>query len=483
MAPITPDDPALPPGGCEIQTVPVSDAPYLLARPTEAPPAHADAPAVSTWDVPEADAALNVSGDPLRVLNLHNIHAERGGMEVYFDAMTAVLRDHGHKVETYTRDSAEIATPLQKVRAFASAVHSPSSREAVRTIIERERINLVHLHNVWPLISFSVLTACREAFGGRGVPVVMSVQDYKLTCPAGQHRRDGKVCTKCVGGNEHWCAIHGCRQNRVWSAAYAVRNVVTRRRGLVKDGVTLYLPCSNFVRDHLVGAGYNADRVRTLPNFTALPDEPVDPVAKARAPYISFVGRVSPEKGLDVLLDAARRTGLPVKIAGDASAMPELVASAPPNVQFVGRLDREQLPDFYRNSRFSVVPSNWLECFGIVSAEAQGYGTPVIASDIGGLSETVQDGVTGRLVPAGDAAALADTMRNLWDDPVTLAGMSRAAQRRARREFSTTTYYRRLAAAYGRACELHRADAEEGEGESGGRFLSLPQAEAEAAYA
>ncbi len=468
--------------------MPLLDTPALEPALSRRPPfaveplafEHADAPALSTWDVPEADRVLNASGEPLRVLNLHNIHAERGGVEVYFDAMTDVLRAHGHQVETFTRDSGDIRSSLQKVRAFATAIHSPASREAVRGVIERERINLVHLHNVWPLISFSILAACREAFGGRGVPVVMSVHDYKTTCPAGQHRRNGKVCTKCLGGNEHWAAIHGCRQNRVWSTAYAVRNVVTRRRRLLSDGITLHLPCSNFVRDHLATAGYDPERMRVIPNFTALPDETVDPVAKARAPHIGFVGRVSPEKGLDVLLDAARRTGLPVKIAGDASAMPELVASAPPNVEFVGRLSREALPAFFRDCRLSVVPSNWLECFGIVSAEAQGYGTPVIASDIGGLGETVQDGVTGRLVPPGDPAALAAAMTSLWNDPVTIAGMSRAAQQRARREFSTDVFYRRLAGAYERACALHRADAEGG---GRARFVSLPQIEAEAAHA
>ena len=396
---------------------------------------------------------FNDDGEPLRVLNVHNHHAGPGGFEVFFFGVSEILRHYGHHVATFERDNAAIHTAFEKLSAFGSAIYSPSSRRAFERVLRDERVDLVHLNNIWPLVSPSVIDACRDA----DVPVVMSMQDYKLTCPAGQHLREGKVCEKCMNGREYWAAVHGCRNGRVWSTAYSVRNVVNRLRGPFHDGVTLYLPCTRFVADHLVRGGYDAGKMHVLPDFTDLPD-----VADADGPprsggYVGYVGRISPEKGLDVLIEAARRTGLPVKIAGSHAAMPELLRDLPPGVEFVGKLSREELPAFYRGARFNVVPSVWYECFGIVTAEAQGYGNPVIASRIGGLPEVVEDGVTGLLVEPGDAANLAAAMRRLWDDPALNRRMGEAARERAGREFTPNVFYGRLAAAYRRAVDLHRA--------------------------
>ena len=388
------------------------------------------------------------------MLNVHNHHAETGGFEVFYFGVSEVLRAFGHHVATFERDNATILTAFQKLSAFGSAIYSPASRRDFEATLRDERIDLVHLNNIWPLVSPSVIDACRDA----GVPVVMSMQDYKLTCPAGQHLRHGKICEKCMGGREYWAAVHGCRNGRIWSTAYSVRNVVNRLRGPFHDGVTLYLPCTRFVADHLVRGGYEAAKMHVVPDFTDLPDEcECDVGGRSPGEYVGYVGRISPEKGLPVLIEASRRTGIPVKIAGNHARMPELLQDLPPQVEFVGKLSREELPDFYRKARFNVVPSVWYECFGIVSAEAQGYGNPVIASRIGGLPEVVADGVTGLLVTPGDPADLAAAMRRIWDDAELRQRMSVAARERARREFTPGVFYGRLAAAYRRAIDLHRA--------------------------
>lgn len=402
------------------------------------------------------DDAMPLSAErPLRILVAHNHHADPGGFEVFFHGVTALLRRHGHHVVTFERDNASLDSLWQKVPAFGSAIHSPSSRRAVAELLRDEQIDLVHLNNLWPLISPSVIDACRDA----GVPVVMSLQDYKLTCPAGQHLRDGRICTKCLGGREFWCAAHGCRENRVQSTAYAVRNIVTRLRGTIHDGVTLYLPCSQFIADHHVRGGYDAARMHVLPNFTDLPDDTEASNPSTEGGYVAYIGRISPEKGLPVLIEAARQTGLPVRIAGNAAKMPELARTAPPNVQFVGKLSREQLPTFYREARFSVVPSTWYECFGIVAAESLGYGRPVIVSRIGGLPEVVEHERTGLLVTPGDPADLAAAMRRLWDEPDTLRRMSLMARERAQQAFAPQVFYRRLVNAYAKATALHRHEA------------------------
>lgn len=377
----------------------------------------------------------------MRVVNVHNRHAGPGGMEVLFESITRLLRAHGDEVIVVEKDNKDIHGLAGKLAAFGSMVYSPSAKKAMRTLLREHTPDVVHVHNLYPQLSPSILDACRE----ENVPVVMSVQDYKLTCPTAQHLRDGKVCEKCLGGHEQWCAIHNCRGSRSMSVAYAIRNAAARVSGKIHNGVDAYLCCSNFVADQITKGGYPIDRIQTLYNFADLPDAPP---RKSAGDYVAYVGRISPEKGLDVLIAAARITGLPVKIAGDPSAMPELQVNLPSNVEFVGSLKRDQIPTFLGNARMLVVPSIWFEAFGIVCAEAMAYRLPVIASDMGGLPEVVDHGVTGLCVPPNDAARLADAITSIWKDPTRAAVMGEAGREKAMREYTPDVYYRRLTSAY-----------------------------------
>lgn len=377
----------------------------------------------------------------MRVVNVHNRHAHAGGSEVVFEAITKLLRSRGDEVVVVDRDNKDIKGLAGRLAAFGSMVYSPSAKREMSALLRDQRPDVVHVHNIYPQLSPSILDACRE----ENVPVVMSVHDYKLTCPTAQHLRDGKVCEKCLGGHEQWCAIHNCRGNRAMSVAYAVRNVAARVSGKIHDGVDAFLCCSQFIATQMTRGGFAADRIRVLPNFADIADSAP---RTRRGDYVAYVGRISPEKGIDVLIGAARSRGLPVKVAGDPSLMPELVAHAPSNVEFVGQLSRDQLPEFLGGARMLVVPSVWYEVFGLVCAEAMAYRLPVIASRIGGLPEVVDDDVTGLCVTPGDSDVLACAMDELWHDEARAAAMGEAGRAKALREFSADAYYARLTAAY-----------------------------------
>jgi glycosyltransferase involved in cell wall biosynthesis len=243
--------------------------------------------------------------------------------------------------------------------------------------------------------------------------------------------------------------------------AYAIRNASARLTRSIHTGVDAYLCCSNFVADQIAKGGYPADRIHTLYNFADLPDAP--PRTKP-GEYVAYIGRISPEKGLDVLIAAARISGLPVKIAGDPTPMPELQESLPPNVEFVGSLKREQIPGFLTNARMLAVPSIWYEAFGIVCAEAMAYRLPVIASDMGGLPEVVTHDATGLCVPPRDPERLADAMQSLWNDPARAAALGEAGREKAMREYTPDVYYRRLTSAYRAVLRGKNAVASEGVG-------------------
>jgi glycosyltransferase involved in cell wall biosynthesis len=230
--------------------------------------------------------------------------------------------------------------------------------------------------------------------------------------------------------------------------------MVARKWRLFKDNVTLYVPPSAFVRQRMIDAGFPPERIIVIPNMVSVPD-----VAKEDSPgkYVAYVGRISPGKGIGTLLTAAGKTGLPVQIAGDNSQKPRFVETAPPNARFAGLLDRNQVAGFYRNARFSVVPSICFETFGLVAAEAMSHGLPVIASKTGALPEIVEDGVTGFLFRPGNAEELASKMKLLWENPDLCRKMGKAARDRVIREYGEDLYYRRLVETYHRAIELEKA--------------------------
>jgi glycosyltransferase involved in cell wall biosynthesis len=387
----------------------------------------------------------------MKILHVHNHHAGRGGMEVIYDYTTRLLRSHGDEVIELTRDSAAIHSPLEKIGAMKSGIYSPAAGRQTRALIEKHRPEVAYVHNLYPMLSTAVLDACRSA----GVPTMMNIQDYKMTCPMGQHLRNGKICTKCQTGSVVWSAVHACKGGRLTSAAYAVAHGITRLRQAYHHGIDLFVTPSRFTANYLIGAGFDPARIEIVPNMC---DLPLDIPATEPGTYAAFVGRISPEKGIPVLVEAARLSAIETRIAGKGD-LKGLREGAPANVHFVGPVARQELPAFYRNARFLVVPSIWNEVYAIVLLEAMTMGIPVIASNVGGMPEVFENQISGILVPPGDAPALAAAMRRLWDNPALCSQMGQAARTRAMQQFAPDVYYRRLKHALERAVDIRRVAA------------------------
>lgn len=170
--------------------------------------------------------------------------------------------------------------------------------------------------------------------------------------------------------------------------------------------------------------------------------------------YVAFAGRVSREKGIDMLIAAARMCpGIEFRIAGSYNAMPQIIRAVPENCRFLGHLEQPQLSEFYASSRMVVIPSLWYEPFSICAAEAQVHARPVICSRIGGLTEVVKDGVTGLLFDVGSATDLAAKIQYLWQRPQLCRTMGRAARRWIETQYSPEVYYDRLMSIYAMAMD------------------------------
>lgn len=385
----------------------------------------------------------------MKIVSLFNSRRVWGGEDLVIETIAGLLRKKGDSLYSWIRSNAELGTGLAgKLRAFFSGIYSPAAERAMTRLIEREEPDIVHVHNLYPLFSPAVLSACRQ----RNVPVVLHCHSYLLTCPSTFHFRDKQLCDKCLGGREYWCLLNNCRGSVFESAGYALRNAVARKFELFSENVTLFIVLSEFTRCWLIDAGFRAEQVVVLPNMISVPETTVDP---ADGEYAAFSGRMSPEKGVSVLLTAATQVpNIPVQLAGDGPQSNLLLAQAPRNVIFGGWRGRTEITDFYRKARFVVVPSVWHEPFGMVAIEAMSHGLPVIASRRGGLPEIVDDGVTGLLFEPGDAVDLADKMAILWNDKELCRRMGFAGREKVIRKYSEDVYYMHLQTIYRQAIEI-----------------------------
>jgi glycosyltransferase involved in cell wall biosynthesis len=351
-----------------------------------------------------------------------------------------LLASRGHEVITLERQNSDIRGLTAHIRAAVDGIYSVPAKKKMAELLRRERPDIVHLHNVYPQLSPSVVQACNEA----DVPVVMSLHDYKLICPTAQYFRDGSPCHLCSNGREYHCLLTNCRGSWPESAAYAARTVVARRAGWFTKGVERFIACSEFVREQYVKEGFPAERMVVIANFADMP-------ARNPAPnvgtYAAFLGRISPEKGVGLLLEAARLTSIPVRVAGTSATAAQIFEPSP-TVTFVGQLGRADVGPFLNGARYLVVPTLCEEPFGIVAAEAMGHGLPVIAARTGGLTDVVDDGVNGLHFEPGDVGALAECMTRLWNDPHLARSLGAAGRAKAIREYHKEVYCTRLERLY-----------------------------------
>ncbi|MCK9995909.1 MAG: glycosyltransferase, partial [Candidatus Krumholzibacteria bacterium] len=297
------------------------------------------------------------------------------------------------------------------------------NREAAANLdalLKETRPTVAHLHNIYHHLSPSILPVLRR----HGIPVVMTLHDLRLLCPAIHMLRDGEVCEKCRDGRLHNAVRYKCvKDSRAASLLAAVETFHQRSRHLYEDTVDLFLCPSRFIRDKYISWGYPEAKLRHLPNFVDLdfwhPKQLK--TSTARDSYV-FFGRISAEKGLRTLLDA-QSLWEKKYAAGEVDAPPLnlLIAGSGPcegnirayaaqlkleKVEILGPLDQAGLREALGRSRFSVLPSEWYENGPMAALEALASGLPMVGTDIGGIPEMIEDGVNGIVVPPRDPVGL-----------------------------------------------------------------------------
>jgi glycosyltransferase involved in cell wall biosynthesis len=379
----------------------------------------------------------------MKICLVHNAYGRTSGEEVAVEGLRDALTSHGHSVIPFFRSSADLdGRRLGKVGALFTGIYNAAARREFAQLLERDYPDLVHINNLFPLISPSILDETKE----RNIPTVMTLHNFRLLCPTGLMFSHGEVCHRCLGGREWWCAVRNCTGEWPKSAGYAARSIVARLRGSFVNGIDRFVAPSEFVKEMVVRHGYPNERIDVVRYIVNLGSYKL---GAESGEYIGYVGRISPEKGVDTIVEAARDCpDINFRFAGHYLRMPDLPGRAPMNCVFDGEIPAGKVAEFLSHARVTVFSSRWYETTGLSLIEAMASGRAVLCSRIGCLSEFVEDGSTGILFDPGNAHELAAKVRYLWERPEICRTLGEAARKKILTMFSAQTNYERLMDTY-----------------------------------
>lgn len=381
-----------------------------------------------------------------RVLQVHTRYRNAGGEDQVVEAERRLLEGAGVDVRQVLFDNADLRESQSlagDLRLASSAIWSRAAERRVRAEVAAHRPQVMHVHNTFAAASPSVYAAA----SAHDVPIVQTLHNYRLVCPAATAFRDGHACTDCVGHLLPWPAVaHRCVRGSLAQSAVATATIsVHRALGTFSHRIGTFVALSSFQRQLMVDGGLPGRRIRVIPNFL----EPDPGLGGDGRDGVSFVGRLAEEKGIVALLEAAARKPGVVRVIGDGPRAPLVEQAAMGgHVEYLGPLEPAAVRDEMRRAVALVVPSIWFEGFPMVVVEAYATGTPVIASRLGSLAEIVEDGVTGLLVAPGDATELARSVRWAVDHPEEMRAMGATARRRYEARFRGPSHLAALLDAY-----------------------------------
>ncbi len=391
---------------------------------------------------------------------VHNFYQQRAGESAVFEAERRMLLAANHTVVSYTRDSNEIDSygGWHRSTLALRTIWARDSHREIRSLLAREAPDVAHFTNTFPLISPSAYYACRK----ERVPVVQSIHNYRLVCPAATLWRDGAICEECVDHSLLRSVRYACyRQSRPATAVLAAMLSFHRWRGTYADLVDRYIALTEFARDKLVAGGIPKERIAVKSNFVEPDPGPRDELGR----YALYAGRLTHEKGTHVLLDAWKRldSDVPLRVAGDGPLREQLERRVADeriaNVTFLGALPPVKLMSELRSARVLVFPSHWYEGMPMAIVEAFACGVPTIASHLGGMREMIDEGRTGLLVVPADAGDLAAKVSWMFSHDTEVAELGRAARAEYEAHYRAGTNCARLIEIYRQAIEQRREDA------------------------
>lgn len=398
------------------------------------------------------------------LLAVNNYYYHRGGAEVLFFEHNKLLErcgweivpfamHHPRNVSTpwsaYFPDEIEFGaqyTAYRKIVSAARVLYSRQAQHLIEKVIAASRPSIAHVHNIYHHLSPAILPAIRRA----GIPVVMTLHDLKLACPAYTMMLNGQPCERCRHGQLYNVMLNRCiKQSRALSSLVFAESVLHRALGSYENNVSVFIAPSRFMLSKMVEWGWPQNKFEYVPNFVD-----VGRIAYDAAPGSSFVyvGRLDALKGIGTLIQAAALAGQRLIIVGsgpDEVRLRRLGEELGADVVFAGHQSREAVAALVRFARAVVLPSEVNENAPLSILEAYAAGRPVIGSRIAGIPELIRDGETGYLFDPGDPQGLAERLLLIARHPDSVVSeMGRRGREWVERDFSTGAYLERMLSIY-----------------------------------
>jgi glycosyltransferase involved in cell wall biosynthesis len=356
------------------------------------------------------------------LLAVNNYYYSRGGAETVFFGHNRLLEAAGWNVVPFAmRHPKNLETPwskyfvdeiefggdyslAQKLVRAPKIIYSFEARTKLQRLLDAVDVDICHVHNLYHHISPSILGLLKR----RGIPVVLTLHDLKIACPAYNMLAPDGVCERCRGGRLYNVVVHRCiKGSAALSGLVMLEAVLHRLLGSYRDCVSRFIVPSRFYIEKLCEWGMPRALFQHVPNFVDV--QRYIPVY-APGSYFIFFGRIAREKGVGTLIRAAASAGCTLHIVGtgpELQEMQKLAAQLKANVTFRGHLSGDALHEAVRNARAAVLPSEWYENAPMSALEAYALGKPVIGARIGGIPELINEDVTGATFASGDAVNLA----------------------------------------------------------------------------
>ena len=401
---------------------------------------------------------------PGKLLSVNNYYYPRGGAEVLFLEQNRMLEKAGWQVVPFAmRHKDNLPTPwdkffpdeiefgrdygaVEKLMRAPRVIYSMQARERMSKLLRVFRPRIAHVHNIYHHLSPSILPLLRD----RGIPVVMTVHDLKLACPAYTMMRGNQPCESCRGGKIHNVLLNRCIKGSVaLSGLVMLETAIHRLSRIYETGVARFVVPSRFVLETLVRWGWRRDAFVHVPNFVDVERfQASSPIGRR----FVYCGRLDDLKGVGTLLRAAARARQPVTFVGrgpEEASLRKLADELRADVVFTGHLTKDALAGVIQSARAVVIPSQVNENAPLALLEAYATGRPVIGSNIAGIPEFVREGETGALFPTGNVDALAATLESFAQLPdARLADMGMAGRRWVEQDFNPTIYRDRILELY-----------------------------------
>lgn len=377
----------------------------------------------------------------MKIMMVHVKYRQKGGEDAVFENEVKLLKDGGQNVIPilFSNDEIKDAGIINKLMSGLNAIWSFKYYKIMNDLIIRENPDVVHFHNMFPLLSPSVYKACYD----NKTPVIQTLHNYRWGCPAATFYREGSVCELCMSNGLMNSVKYSCyKKSRVITFVVVIMIKFSKWLNIFERYVTKIIVLTDFAKNKMAEAGLPKSKLVVKPNFAFMTDYKSVNSSKNESAYVLFIGRLSGEKGIKFLAESLVKApkNLCVKVAGQGPDYEEVKAFIEDNdinMELLGSLNKSALSDAIKGCSLVVIPSQWYEGFPMVILDAYSHGKPVLISNIGGLPELVISGKTGEIFELGNINSLRDKLINLMEDQEKLSIMGANAYHKFKNEYSS----------------------------------------------